>query len=155
MKRDHKVFAILIICLAFLALSFAPAQAAYWKQKYVRFSATAGETLTTGDVVSIGGADGKAYKADADNSSYRPAVGVVSKGGATSATVEVTVRGIISGMIAASPGARLFLSPTPGAIVTSAPTNAQAIGWVMPGSAASSTTYFIDVTAPSSGGAGY
>lgn len=148
-------FVMVSIAMLVLLVYAAPADAAYWKQKYIRFSATAGETLTIGDVVCIKGSDGKAYLADADDASYRPAVGVVSKGGSSAATIEITVRGIISGMPEASPGARLFLSGTPGDFVTTAPTNAQAIGWVMPGTDASSTTYFIDVTVPSSGGSGY
>lgn len=158
MKR-HKIFsaAILALILALLAAAAMPASAAeYWKQKWVRFSATAGETLAIGDVACIK-TDGKAYKADANDSSLRPAVGVIDKGGAANATVEVVSMGILEGQTAASAGGRLFLSETAGAFTTTGPTNAQVLGWVMPtaGSVATSTTYFINVLPEPSGGAGF
>jgi len=131
--------------------------AAQWKQVNSRFGAIAGETLATGNVVAISASDGYAYKADANDSSLRPAVGVIGKGGATGAKVEVVISGILAGMTAQSPGVRLYLSETPGAITSTAPTNPQVLGWVMPGTAgaASSTTYFIDVKVPQSDGPGY
>ncbi len=151
---------ILLIALTmFMVISTAPAAEAaiYWKAKNVRFAATAGEILAVGDVVCIKGSDGKAYKADANDAALRPAVGLIGRGGASGATVEVVVQGTITGMTAQSPGARLFLSETTGAIVTTAPANAQGLGFVLPGAAgaASSTTYFIDVKVEPNTGAGY
>ena len=159
---DRKILSafVLFATLAslFTAICILPAQAAEtWKQINTRFSATAGETVVTGDVVCIAGSDGYAYKADANSSTLRPAVGVIGKGGTTGKTVEIVVIGILTGQTAASPGARVFLSETAGAITTTGPTNAQPLGWVMPGAAAAatSTTYFIMVNTPSSAGAAY
>ncbi len=155
MAKKLMVSALLIFLWVMFAL---PAMAVEsWKQINTRFSATAGETLATGDVVCIAGSDGKAYKADANDSALRPAVGVIGKGGAAAATVEIVVVGTLAGQTAASPGARVYLSETAGAITATEPTNAQTLGWVMPGaaSAATSTTYFIMVNTPSSGGAAY
>jgi hypothetical protein len=156
-KFQLKIFTALV-ALLLVAVLAAPAPAAVnWVQKNLRFSGTAGETLVTGDVVAILPSTGAIWKADADSATLRPAVGVIGKGGATGTTVEVVVSGRISGMTAASPGARIFLDTTAGGIVTTAPTNAQALGWVMPGAAnaATSTTYFIHISIPSSGGAAY
>jgi hypothetical protein len=146
---------VAVILSVILALNAMAAET--WKQRIVRFSATAGETLATGDVVCISGTDGYVYKADANDSALRPAVGVIGKGGASGATVEIVVQGILAGQTAASPGARLFLSETAGAITTTEPTNTQALGWILPGAAAAttSTTYFIMVNTPASPGAGY
>jgi len=157
MKRRFSIILGLVLLLTAL-MAFEALAAITWQQKNIRFSGTAGEALSTGDVVAIKPSDGKVYKADADSSTLRPAVGVIGKGGAISTTVEVIVSGIITGMTAASPGARIFLDATsPGVIVTTAPTNAQAIGWVMPGaaSAATSTTYFINIQMPVSTGAAF
>ena len=146
------------VLMIFIAVMFAlTAMADSWRQINTRFSATAGETVATGDAVCISGSDGKAYKADANDAALRPAVGVIGKGGASGATVEVVVTGTLAGQPAASPGARVYLSETAGAITATAPTNAQPLGWVMPGaaSAATSTSYFIMVNIPSSAGAAY
>ncbi len=146
----------LMAVLLFVAMMPQAGQAAeYWKKKYERFSAVAGTTLAAGDVVYIKGSDGKAYKADADDSAARPAVGIIDKGGSSDATVEIVSRGILAGQTAASPGARLFLFTTAGALTTTAPTNAQTLGFVLPGTASSSTTYYICVVIPSSAGAAY
>lgn len=156
MRKLKHIMGISLILIMLLALT-SLADAAGWRAKYERFSAVAGETLATGNVVCISGSDGYAYQADANDSSLRPAVGVIGKGGASGATVEIVTRGIVYGMTAASPGARLFLSETAAGITTTGPTNAQPIGWVMPGTAgaATSTTYYININIPSSAGAAY
>ena len=135
----------------------APASAISWLAKTTRFAATAGETLATGDVACILGSDGKAYKADANDSTLRPAVGVIGKGGSSGATVEIVVEGIITGMPSKTPGGRLFLSETAGSCTITAPTNAQILGWVLPNIAggAGSTTYFIRIQMPKSAEAAY
>lgn len=157
MKSYFKKTAIIALLMLFaLALAMPAIAAEYFKQKVVRFSATAGETLAAGDIVCIKGSDGEAYKADANDSNLRPAVGVIGKGGAGDTTVEIVAIGVLAGQPAASPGARLFLSETAATFTTTGPTNAQTLGWVLPGaSATSSTNYFINVTVPSSGGAAY
>ena len=152
-KRLAIVTAVVISVVIALLLVPAAQAAEYWKQKHVRFSATAGETLAVGDVACIK-TDGKAYKADANDSNLRPAVGVIGKGGSTAATVEIVVIGVLTGQTAASPGARLFLSETAGAITSTAPTNAQGVGWILPGTSTlnSSSTYFINMMVPATGG---
>lgn len=144
----------LVMILSLLAMA-ATADAASWKQKYQRFSAVCGEALAVGDVACIAAADGKAYLADANDSGLRPAVGVVGKACSSAGTAEIVVEGVITGMTAASPGARLFLSETAGDLTTTGPTNAQPMGWVLPGTAGSSTTYFIKTVIPASDGAAY
>ena len=148
---------MMIVCLFIMLMAAMPAQAGEaWSQKWVRFSATAGETLATGDVVCIAATDGYAYQADANDSSLRPAVGVIDKGGAAAATVEIVVIGVLTGQTAASPGARIYLSETAATITTTAPTNPQVLGWVMGAAgAASSTDYFIFMRPDSSAGAAY
>ncbi len=153
----HKwlLLCLLTIIMFFFSVSPSPAQE-YWKNKYLRFSATAGETLAAGDIVCIKGSDGKAYKADANDSSLRPAVGVIGIGGTSGETVEIVTIGVLEGQTSASPGARLFLSETAGVFTTTAPTNEQPVGWVLPGTtAATSTKYYIMTNMPVTDGAGY
>jgi hypothetical protein len=158
MKRTRNIGIATMLILMMIMFSVTSAfGAAAWKQKTTRFAATAGELLATGDVVAIKGSDGKAYKAMADQSTLRPAVGAIGKGGAAASTVEIVVEGIITGMTALSPGARIFLANSPGGLTATAPTNNQVIGWVLPGaaSAATSTTYYVKPIPPNSTGAAY
>ncbi len=150
----------LIFIVMLLLISAVPANAtSYWLQKTARFSATAGEALSIGDPVAIKASDGKAYKAMADQSTLRPCVGVIGKGGASGAVVEIVVEGILGGQTAASPGYRVFLAASPGGMSASSggPTNAQVIGFVLPGTAgaAISTKYYIKITLEPNTGAGY
>lgn len=160
MKRFDKkrlIYGALIVALV-LCLAIPPAFAAeVWQQKFARFSAIAGETLSIGDVVCIKAADSQAYKADADDASLRPAVGVIGKGGVVNTTVEIITSGILAGQAAMSPGYRIYLSNTAGAMTMTEPTNPQILGWVMPGTVdtATSTTYYIDVRPQPSTGAAY
>jgi len=118
----------------------APADAAlYWSQKFVRFSATAGETLATGQVVTIKDADGYAWKADADDAALRPAVGVIGKGGTAGQSVEVVIYGILEGSSSLSKSAPGYLSETAGAITQSSPAYSQQIGFAI-----SATAYVIN-----------
>jgi hypothetical protein len=157
-KKLTEAFLMIVICVMFLLMTVAPSEAAInWLQKNVRFSATAGATLVTGDPVYISGSDGKAYKAMADQSTARPCVGIIDKGGVSGKTVEIVVDGVITGMTAASPGGRIYLANSPGGLTATAPTNAEIVGWVLPGaaSAATSTTYYIRIQMPKSAEAGY
>jgi hypothetical protein len=154
--KQNRRLLIAIGVVGLLAFLIANVEAVeFWKQKTLTISGVAGETLVVGDVACIAAADGLVYKADADSSTRRPAVGVISKGGTATHGVQITVIGILAGQTAASPGARIFLSTGAGVITTTAPTNAQPLGWVLPGTTSSSTTYFINVVTPSSAGAGY
>ena len=159
MKKNMKGYLLVLAIIVAMTLMIAGTSfaAAGWQQKYERFAATAGETLTVGQAVCIKAADGLAWKADADDSSLRPAVGVVGKGGSATEIVEIVTRGILTGQTAASPGTRIFLSTTAGGKTASEPTNSQLLGWVMPAIAggASSTVYYINVQQPGTASAGY
>ena len=152
---------VAIIVIAFMAVVLAPqAEAAeYWKQKYIRFSAPAGETLVTGDIVYIKYSDGEAYKADANDSAKRPAVGVIGRGGTSEQMVEIIAIGILAGQTRVTPGARLFLSETANTFdVAVPPTNEQLLGWVIydPDDVDSSGVYYINILQmPQSAGAQY
>lgn len=96
-----------------------------------RIKLTAGEALSTGDVVHIK-SDGKAYTADSDGSSTFPARGVVGKGGASGATVEILFSGaVIGGFSSLTPGATQYLSATAGEVTETAPTNEQPCGFAV------------------------
>lgn len=161
MKKLFKINIVMVTMIAFLLmLAFMAPQAGAtesWKQKIVRFAGTAGETVATGDLVCIKGSDGQVYKADANDADLRPAIGVIAKGGAAEATVEVVAIGILTGQTAASPGTKLYLSETAAAFTTTCPTNEQVVGWVMTDTidTATSTTYFIFVTPGPSDGAAF
>lgn len=148
MKRSMKtnilaVFIAVMTACAFLILSAATASAAYnVKSTWVRFSATAGETVDTGDVVCIKDADGYAYEADANDSALRPAVGVIGKGGDSGDTVEIIVIGILSGWSSLSEGTPGYLSETASAVTQSAPTWSQQVAVAI-----STTEYFFNFSA--------
>lgn len=155
MRRAGTLMALIVGLTMPLAMVTAPqAEAAeYWKQKFVRFSATAGETLSVGDVVYIKASDGEAYKADGDDSTKRPAIGICGTASTNGNRVEIVVQGIMGGMTATSPGHRLFLSTEPGAVSPSvADLGTQVLGWVLGLGANSSTDYYIDVKPPQSSG---
>ena len=129
-----------LFALLLLSAWALPADAAYyWTQKYARFSAVAGETLATGDVVMIKGADGLAYEADASDAALRPAVGVIGKGGASGATVEVVIFGVLEGFSALTESGPGYLSETAAAITQSAPAYSQQVGIAI-----SATAYLIN-----------
>lgn len=129
MKRflTAKITALLLAAVLLVGCS-APAWAYTVQNNWVRVGVTAGETLTRGDLVAIKAADGLAYKADADDATLRPAVGIIGTGGATGVKVEVVVTGKISGFTGLTPGALAYLSGTAGATTQAAPVWAQPVG---------------------------
>ena len=140
MKKQLKIFSMIFAVMIFAVLFAMPAQAAvYWSQKFARFSATAGETLATGDVVTIKDADGYAYLADANDAALRPAAGVVGKGGASGASVEIVVSGVLEGNTSLTESGPGYLSETAGDITQSAPAYSQQVGYAI-----SSTAYLIN-----------
>jgi|GEM_PF-1456667 len=153
MKKAGIALAIVLLMAFFLAPQSQAAER--WKTKFMRFSATAGagQTLVTGDVVCFASVDGRVYKADADDPSRRPAVGVIDKGGTEGSTVEIVISGILAGQTDASAGSPLYLSTTAGALTTTKGTGAdayvQVLGVVMQGltgeidNVSESTMYFI------------
>ncbi len=119
-------------------LMAAPAWSAYSvKQTFARFSAIAGETLATGDVVMLKDADGYAYEADANDAALRPAVGVIGKGGATGETVEIIIMGVLTGWTELTEGGPGYLSETAAAVTQSAPSYSQQVGYAI-----TATDYF-------------
>jgi hypothetical protein len=150
-KRLLRIGTIAIF-VAILALVMAAPQAQaaeYWKSKFITFSAVAGATLATGDVVCLDTFDGYAYKADADLGSRKIPVGVIGKGGATGATVEIVVSGVLAGQTKGSPGSKLYLSATAGAFTTTQPEVGYELGWILPNVEDSviseSTNYFVRI----------
>lgn len=138
MKRNLVMLWALVALI--VALAAAPVHAgAYWKQIYARVNAQAGETLATGDVVTIKNADGLAYKADASDAALRPAVGVIGMGGTAGDTVEVVIFGVLGGQTALAESGAGFVSETPGAITQSSPAYSQQVGMAI-----SATEYLVN-----------
>jgi hypothetical protein len=113
LRKGWSLIIALAIMTAMMVMATNAQAAEYWKAKYEKFSATAGETLATGDVVCILATNSYAYKAGADASTLRPAVGVVGKGGASGAVVEIVTRGILAGPMPACFFRRLVALPHP------------------------------------------
>lgn len=135
MKSFWKGSLILLVALLFAL----PAFAFHAKQTFVRIGATCGEALTTGSVVAIKDADGKAYKADADDATLRPAVGIVGLGCASGGSAEIITYGRITGWTSLSEGTYGYLSETAGLATQVAPAWAQPIGF-----AVSTTDYLVN-----------
>lgn len=144
---------IVVLLLAMLSLFTLPFSdhigvqradaAAFIRQSTTRVSATAGETLTEGDAAVIK-SDGKAYKADADDSTLRPSIGIVHKGAAANASAEIVTRGILGGLSSLTTGAPVYLSTTAGGRTQTLPA---AYGQQL-GIAISATEMTIDVGTP-------
>lgn len=130
------IAALLLACCA--ALVAVPAEAYTIKQVFTRISATAGETLTTGAAVALKDSDGKAYKAQANSATVRPALGVVGHGGAAGDKIEIITSGIVTGWTSLAEGSPGYLSDTAGAITQSSPTYSQQMGIAI-----TSTDYYI------------
>jgi hypothetical protein len=96
-----------------------------------RFKGTAGETVATGDAVCIKQADGKIYLADADDTDLRPCRGVIGKGGAAAAEVEVLQEAVLGGFSGLTPGANQYLSNTAGDFTETAATDYQQCGFAL------------------------
>lgn len=128
---------LIVMCMAVMLTATADAYTV--KQQWVRISATAGETLTTGQVVAIKAADGLAYKAKADDATLRPAIGVVGKGATSGNKVEIVVVGVVTGWTSLTKGAEGYVSATAGAVTQSAPAYSQQVGIAIDG-----TSYLIN-----------
>ncbi len=127
--ENFRKFGVIFIALFMVLMLIGNAEAYSKKQVFARISATAGETVTVGQVVCIKDANGYAYKADANDAALRPAVGIVgSKTGASGAAIEIITNGILTGWTGLSEGVFVYLSETAGAITQSAPSYSQPIG---------------------------
>lgn len=136
MKKGFSLAALLMMIVAVFAMFITDASAYDVKQAYARISVTAGETLSTGNVVAIKAADGKAYKADADDSTLRPAIGIAGKGSASGSKIEIVTSGIVTGWTSLTKGSPGYLSGTAGAVTQTSPAYSQQIA-----TAISSTDY--------------
>lgn len=96
-KRITLSMAVFMAALVLVLAAVYPASPGHWKEKWDRFSGIAGETLAEGDAVCIG-TDGRVYKAEAEDSTRRPAVGVIGKGGTNGTNVEIVRSGIFGGL---------------------------------------------------------
>lgn len=139
MRRGiKKCLSIFFLACFVLAAFFCRDAFAYSvKSQWARFTAVAGETLATGNVVCLKDSDGKAYKADANDAALRPAVGIIGLGGASGANVEIIAVGILRGWTGLSEGTNAYLSETAGAVTQSSPTYSQKLGVAI-----STTEYF-------------
>ena len=89
---------------------------------------TAGEAITAGDLLCIG-SDGKAYLADANDATKRPAIGFAFNTAALAAQVEAKGQGKMCEAAGLTMGAPLYLSETPGAVTQTPPASyVQAVG---------------------------
>lgn len=83
----------------------------------------AGEALSAGNYVYISSVDSKAYKADASNVG-KGALGYVTASAAANASVRVYYEGVNTAVTGYTPGARYYLSTTPGVASTTVPSYA-------------------------------
>jgi|SRR5581483_7460736 len=132
----------LIGLIGLIGLIFAPQlyAAAFTEQVVSRFTCVAGEAITEAQVIAIKASDGKCYKAKADDSTLRPAIGVAEAGAASAANVAVVTRGIVGGLTSLTKGAYVYVDTTAGGTTQTQPTSySQPIG-----TAISATEYSVE-----------
>lgn len=140
MKRCFVSFATFFVFLVIFTAFMPITEAVYYKRlEYAGFSCNAGQTLAVGDIVCIKDSDGEAYKADANDSNLRPAVGVVATASTNGNPVRIVTIGLFSGWSSLGEGAAAYLSETAGAVTQTAPTYAQKIA-----TAISTTEYYFE-----------
>jgi hypothetical protein len=133
-----------LIVAMMVAMATLTGDAFAYDKVYVfqRISVDAGESISIGEVVAIKDTDGEAYKADADDSSLRPPIGVAGTAGTDGNSMEVVISGVFSGWTGLSEGGYAYLSAaTAGEITQSAPGSGNNY---QVGVAISSTQYLID-----------
>lgn len=132
------------IFIAVLLLFAAPA----WSTGRIervdsRFGCTVGENVAEGDVLMMK-STGVCWKADADDATLRPAIGVAGFAAKTGTGVSVVTRGQVGGMSALTKGAGMWLHTTAGGLTQSTPSAYyQAVG-----AAISATQYVLNVQNP-------
>lgn len=134
----------LTVPLLLLLLAAMPAQvmaAVSLQRVESRFGCVAGEALTEGDTLTMKSSDGKCYKADADDSTLRPVIGIAGFTAANAANVSVVTRGQVGGLSSLTKGGLVYLSTTAGGTTQTMPT-----AYSQPvGKAISATQYVIDI----------
>lgn len=139
MKTRFRTFLIAPLAAA-LILPQTAFGAVFLQQVNSRFGCVAGEALTEGNVLMMK-SDGKCYKADADDSALRPAVGIAGHTAANAANVEVVTAGQVGGESSLTKGGTMYLSTTAAATTQTQPTAySQKVG-----QAISATEWVIDL----------
>ena len=134
-KLAFSLFAALLLALPMPLLAAVALQ-----RVESRFGCVAGAALTEGDILMMK-SDGKCYKADADDSALRPAIGVAGFTAASAANVSVVTRGQVGGLSSLTKGSLVYLSTTAGGTTQTMPT-----AYSQPvGKAISATQYVIDI----------
>lgn len=134
----NKITLLMAALLAFAIVT--PAQAVFIQRALDGFSCTTGEAVTEAQIIMMK-SDGLCYKADADDATLRPALGVAATKAASGASLRVLTRGQVGGASALTKGAAVYLSTTAGGTTQTQPTAfSQPIG-----RAISATQYVIDV----------
>lgn len=133
MFKDIKKFGFAALVMLLMFVFIIPQASAYSvRHTWVRISGTAGETVTTGQLVAILDADGEWYKADADAATIRPAIGIVgSKTGGDGDTIEIILAGVLTGWTSLAEGDAVYLSETAGVATQSSPTYSQMVGYAL------------------------
>jgi len=136
-----KKISLLTALLLSVALALPQAAlAASLQQVISRFGCVAGEALTEGQPLTMK-SDGKCYKADADDSALRPAIGVAGFTAASAANVSVVTRGQVGGLSSLTKGGAVYVSTTAGGTTQTQPTAySQSIG-----KAISATQYVLEI----------
>lgn len=140
MRRWMRGIGLMAAVVALLALA-APAGALTIERSYQRFGCVAGEALTTGAVLTMKASDGLCYKADADDATLRPAIGIAASGASSGGSVGVITAGIVGGGSSLTKGGAVYLSTTAGATTQTQP----AAYSQLVGRAVSATQYVIGV----------
>jgi len=140
-ERFKNPFTAVLLALALAGL-LPPAAfgAASLQRVESRFSCVAGAALTEGDILMMK-SDGKCYKADADDSTLRPVIGVAGFTAANAANVSVVTRGQVGGLSSLTKGSLVYLSTTAGGTTQTMPTAySQPVGMAI-----SATQYVINI----------
>lgn len=108
--------------------------------------AICGEAITQGDMVAIGSADGKFYKANAITGATQqaPCVGIAEIDGASGDMISAKRVGRVEGAADLTPGQPVYLGETDGAVTATEPsTNGDVVQVV--GVAISATSFLLNV----------
>jgi len=131
------------LALALIALLAVPAGAANLQRVVDRFGCTTGEAVTIGQALMMK-SDGLCYKADADDSTLRPAIGIAGYSAGSGASVSVVTGGQVGGETGLTKGGAIYLSATAGGNTQTQPS---AFSQVL-GRAISATQWTIAVAPP-------
>jgi hypothetical protein len=131
------------VLLITLLLGLPAAEAAKIDQVRSRIGCTTGEAITVGQPIVLK-SDGLCYKADADDSTLRPAIGIAGNTAGSAGILEVVTAGQVGGLTALTKGGLVYLSTTAGGTTQTKPSAyVQVVG-----QAISATQYSIAIGKP-------